>query len=80
MKQMGIKEAKNKFSELLQDAKDAPITITHHGKPDSVVMSFELYNQLMPKQSGLDLFAGIDWSELDLESHPSFKQRELGLD
>ena len=80
MKHVGVKEAKNKFSELLQEAKEAPVTITLHGKPDSVVMSYELYNQLIPKQSGLDLFAGFDWSDIALELQPDVKQRELELD
>ena len=76
---MGIKEAKNKFSELLQEAKHAPVTITHHGKPDAVVMSYEYFKELIPKHSALELFADIDWSDVELEKHPGTTQRELDL-
>ena len=80
MKHIGIRDAKNNFSDVLVQAKEAPITITNHGKPDSVVMSYKHYRQLAEHKTGLDLFEGIDWSSVDLEPHPRFEQREVELD
>ncbi|CAN5877394.1 hypothetical protein BH24DEI2_BH24DEI2_01630 [soil metagenome] len=80
MKRIGIREAKNTFSDVLAQAKKAPIVVTNHGKPDSVVMSFEQYRQLAERKTGLDLFDGIDWSDGELEVHPTFEQRTVTFD
>ncbi len=80
MKRIGIREAKDNLSNVLIQAKEAPITITNHGKPDAVVMSYEYYQQLAKHKTGLDLFEGIDWSDVDLEPHPAFEQPEVDLD
>lgn len=80
MKKIGIREAKNTFSDVLAQAKKAPVMVTNHGKPDSVVMSYEQYRQLAERQSGLDLFGGIDWSDVELEAHPTFEQRTVNFD
>ena len=80
MKHIGIREAKNTFSDVLTQAKKAPVIVTNHGKPDSVVMSFEHYQQLAERRTGLDLFDGIDWSDIELEPHPTFEQRDVTFD
>ncbi len=80
MKSMGIREVKNKLSEVLSKAKEAPITITNHGKPDAVLMSYAMYQKLVPQETGLDVFESFDWSDVDLELQPAFKARELNLE
>ena len=80
MKRVGIREAKNTLSDLLVQAKKAPVLVTNHGKPDSVVMSFDHYRQLAERKTGLDLFDGLDWSDVELEDHPTFEPRTVTFD
>ena len=80
MKSMGIREVKNKLSEVLNKAKEAPITITNHGKPDAVLMSYAMYQKLVPQETGLDVFESFDWSDVELEVQPNFKARELNVE
>ena len=40
-------------------------------------MSYEHYQRLAERKSGLSLFGGVDWSDVELEAHPAFKQREV---
>ena len=77
---MGVRDVKNKLSKVLDQVKEAPIVVTHHGKPDAVLMSYELYQSLAKPKTGLDLFEGMDWSDVELERRPQFSQRELNLD
>ena len=80
MKNIGIKEAKAKFSQTLEAAEDSPILITHHGKPRSVVMSFEHYKCLAEKPKNLAaVFAKYDWGDVELEPHPKVQARDLNL-
>ena len=55
MKQTGICKAKDTFLEVLARAKEAPIIITNHGKPDSVVVSYEHYLVATAKKHGLSV-------------------------
>lgn len=80
MKHIGVREAKNTFSDVLVQAKKEPVVVTHHGKPDSVVMSYEQYQRLVEAKNGLELCDGINWSDVELEAHPSFEAREPSLD
>jgi len=80
MESMGIREVKNKLSEALSKAKEAPITITNHGKPDAVLMSYAMYQKFVPQETGLDVFETFDWSDIELEVQPNFKARELNVE
>lgn len=75
-----MSEAKSNLSNVLVQAKEAPLIITKHGEPDAVVMSYEHYRRLTERTSGLALFEGIDWSDVELEPHPAFEQRKSPFD
>ncbi len=80
MTNIGIRELKNNLSEILKAAKENPIIITNHGKLDSVILSFEKYKALTNmNKTGLDLFAQLDWGDVELEPHPKFAQRDIDL-
>jgi len=80
MHSIGIRELKNKLSEILKSTKKNPVIVTNHGKPDSVIISFEKYKALTSKnKTGLDIFAQIDWSDVELEPHPKVIQRDIEL-
>jgi len=77
-----LQDAKNRFSEVVRRAtEEGPQTVTKHGRPSVVVMSFEQYRQLeKPKTSLVDFFrnsplAGID---LDIE-RTSSSSRDIDL-
>lgn len=53
MKTLPAAEAKNKFGEMIESARKAPLTIERNGRPAVVVMSPEEYDQLVSAQDGL---------------------------
>jgi len=48
-----LQEAKNRFSEVVRLSQQAPQIVTLHGKPTSVVLSFEEYRALKKPHVGL---------------------------
>lgn len=66
-----LQDAKNRFSEVVRLAtEEGPQTVTKHGRPSVVVMSFEQYRQLkQPKTSLVDFFrtSPLSGIELDLD-------------
>lgn len=74
MKQMQAREAKAKFSEVLETASNGePVTITRHGTPVAMVIPFakgeEMYPEKpVPKKSLIEHLmsfpGGIDFDEL----------------
>jgi len=55
-KEWQLQEAKNRFSEVVRLAQSAPQTVTIHGTPSAVVLSFEDYRVLsQPKMSLLNV-------------------------
>ena len=78
MKNIGIKEAKAKFSQTLEAAEDSPVLITHHGKPRSVVMSFEHYQKLQQPRSMWEALRSHRTGEFELERVP-MTQRDIDL-
>ncbi len=40
MKNVTVKDAKNRLTELLREAEDAPIVITRHGTPAGAIVGF----------------------------------------
>ncbi len=52
-----LQEAKNRLSQVLNSAiHDGPQTITLHGKPTAVVVSFEEYRKLIQPRTTLSQF------------------------
>jgi len=77
-----LQEAKNRFSELVEQAlHDGPQVVTRRGKETVVVLSVEAFHKLTAKQESLVTFlrnsplAGV---ELDLERTPDYG-REVEL-
>ena len=63
-----LQDAKNRFSEVIRDARREPQIITLRGKEEAVVLSFDEYRKLSrPKKT---------WAELLGEAPPE----ALGLD
>lgn len=80
MKQIGIQELQYELAEAIIESQQSPITITDHGKPNAILLGYDLYHKLLSPKTGLDLFVDFDWSNVDLESHPKFRQREIVID
>ncbi len=77
-----LQDAKNRFSELVEQAlHDGPQIVTRRGKDTVVVLSVEAFQKLTAKQESLVTFlrnsplAGV---ELDLERQPDYG-REVPL-
>lgn len=49
MKSIAAREAKNGFGQLIDLARQAPVTIEKHGRPVVVVLSIEEFERLMSK-------------------------------
>lgn len=64
-----LQDAKNRFSEVVRLAtEEGPQTVTKHGRPSVVVMSFEHYRQLnQPKTSLVEFFQTSPLSGVDLD-------------
>lgn len=73
MKQIRIRELKNKLSEVLNKTKEAHITIINYGKTKTMIMSYVPYQKLVPQKTGLNLFKNRNWSDVNLEEHPSLE-------
>ena len=76
LRQWKLQDAKNYFSEVVENAmQDGPQEITKHGKHAVVILSFDLYQKLThPKENMTDFFKnspffGVD---LDLKRSPDF--------
>jgi prevent-host-death family protein len=77
-----LQDAKNRFSELVEQAlHDGPQIVTRRGKDTVVILSVEAFQKLTAKQESLVTFlrnsplAGV---ELDLERQPDYG-REVPL-
>ena len=46
MKEITAREAKNRFGQLLDAAQRSPVSVTKNGRPVTVMLSTELYDQL----------------------------------
>jgi len=81
-KEWQLQEAKNKFSEVVRQSKYGPQTITLHGKPSAVVISFDEYRTLtQPRKTLVDVLRGAPegFSELMFERSRDTRLREVDL-
>lgn len=63
-----LQDAKNKLSQLVRDAQQAPQRITLHGREAAIVLSPERYAALtQPKESLLEFFQNSPWAGVELE-------------
>ena len=46
MKEITAREAKNRFGQLLDAAQRSPVSVTKNGRPVTVMLSIQLYDQL----------------------------------
>ena len=71
-----LQEAKNRFSELVEQAlHDGPQVVTRRGKETVVVLSVEAFHKLTAKQESLVTFlrnSPLARVELDLERTPDY--------
>jgi len=74
-----LQEAKNKFSQLVENARrSGPQIVTKHGKEAVVILSFEDYKKMIPHKNNLIEFlrkspfaqSGIDFSILRQKDKP----------
>lgn len=57
MKKWQLQEAKNKLSEVVEEAlKGGPQMITRRGAEEAIVISYEEYRRLVSKQQKLSIF------------------------
>lgn len=77
-----LHDAKNRLSQLVRDAQDAPQTISVRGEERAVVLSSEAYRRLT-RGSGTDLRAFLTsspWAEVDLDvAREGNEARDLDL-
>jgi prevent-host-death family protein len=81
-KEWQLQEAKNRFSEVVRQAQRAPQTVTLHGKPSVVIVSFDEYLSLTrPKKSLLDVMrsAPKGFGDLCFERSGDSKLRDITL-
>lgn len=60
LKIWALNDAKTQFSEVIELAQTEPQVVTKHGKKTAVVMSFEAYQNLLPKTSLWDMLRPLD--------------------
>jgi prevent-host-death family protein len=74
-----VQEAKNKFSQVLDQAENEPQVITRHGRKAGVLMSYAEYRRrINSKRTIRDLYAGVpkfETDELDFQ-----RDRDCGRD
>ena len=75
-----MQEAKNRFSEVVRRAQTAPQSVTVHGEPSAVVVSFKEYQALIRARKSLpDLMrsAPKGFAELTIERVHDSEMREV---
>lgn len=66
--QWQLQDAKNRFSELVKLAQSAPQTVTVHGRPSAVILSYIDYQTMtQPKQSLLDVMRSAPKGFVDMD-------------
>lgn len=81
-KEWQLQEAKNRFSEVVRQAQGAPQTVTLHGRPSVVVVSFDEYLSLTrPKKNLLEVMrdAPQGFEDLCLERSADSRLRDIVL-
>ena len=76
-----LQEAKNKLSEVVKKAvEEGPQTLTRHGKPEAVVLSFEAYKKLADKKENLVAFLArspLKGEEIDLKRNKDLPRGDI---
>jgi prevent-host-death family protein len=65
MKELSVTEAREQFPALLNQAAKKPVWITRHGVDVAVVISPELFEELVAAQEELEDIAAVDEAMLD---------------
>jgi len=65
MKELSVTEAREQFPALLNQAAKKPVWITRHGVDVAVVISPELFEELVSAQEELEDIAAVDEAMLD---------------
>jgi len=78
MSNISANEAKNRFGELLDNARREPVTIEKHGRPVAVVLSIEDYEELQQiKHEKLRAEIQIGLDQLDRGEANELNEAEL---
>ena len=82
MKQLSVTEAREQFPALLNQAAKKPVWITRHGVDVAVVISPELFEELVSAQEELEDIAAVDEAMLDKSPKIPWAQvkKDLKLD
>lgn len=76
-----LQEAKAKLTQLINESKNEPQIISRHGKNETVVISFEKYQELIGKKESVAKFfqnSPLYGLDLDIKRDKS-KMREIDL-
>ncbi|MDR0347858.1 MAG: type II toxin-antitoxin system Phd/YefM family antitoxin [Coriobacteriales bacterium] len=77
-----LQEAKNKFSEVVRRSRQGPQTITLHGRPSAVVLSFDEYLSLKrPRKTLVEVMRSAPggFEGLAIERDPDRTLRDVVL-
>jgi prevent-host-death family protein len=82
MKELSVTEAREQFPALLNQAAKKPVWITRHGVDVAVVISPELFEELVSAQEELEDIAAVDEAMLDKSPKIPWAQvkKDLKLD
>ena len=80
--QWQLQDAKNKFSTLVNQAKNSPQFVTKHGKKTVVVLSMDEYDKLLDSNANMAEFflsSPLQGADLDLKRNKDTKLRDIEL-
>jgi prevent-host-death family protein len=76
MKTWALNDAKTQFSEVIEQAQHEAQIVTKHGRETAVVLSINLYRQLLPQQNAWD---ELRPNEKLLSDTPEFQRLETPM-
>jgi prevent-host-death family protein len=79
MKELSVTEAREQFPALLNQAAKKPVWITRHGADVAVVISPELFEELVSAQEELEDIAAVDEAMLEKSSGIPWEQVQKDL-
>ena len=65
MKEFSITDARQDLPSLVRNAQRVPIVVTKHGKPESVIISYEMYEEFIEAVEELEDIEAADLSMKD---------------
>ncbi len=81
MKEFSITDARQDLPSIIRKSQKEPIVVTKHGKPESVIISYEMYEEFIEAVEELDDIEAADLSIKDKDPAIPWEKvkKELGL-